>query len=294
MKKLLYLFAVLFFFSCEDEIEIEHPVSDPILVIDGSITTEFKKHTVKISYSSPSKSTDPEVVVNDATVSVMDGKGNVIPFVLKADGVYETVTSIAAQIGDSYALTIKLANGEIIQSVPERIVEVPEIDSIYYLHISEYEYKGGPPREIDQEEEGYYTFIDFQETVGNGSAYRWKAYIDDVLLNGPEYITIESDISRSSSFTKDGVYETQFDFAFLAPQYSMVKIEMYSTSQAYYQYMLTLFINSLDGGSPFSTPPAPPKGNLFYEKDPNGTLVLGYFNASDVVSKSVAMNGSKK
>lgn len=295
MKKLLYLFAVLFFFSCEDEIDIEHPVSDPIVVIDGDLTTELKNHKVKITYSAPSKSTSPVVTIDNAEVSVFNSKGDEFVYNSSGQGEYESIISYSAQLGEAYHVKIKLPNGDIILSQPEVVVPVPAIDSIYYLHISDYKYVEGPPREIDQETEGYYTFIDFQETPGEGNAYRWKAYVDGEFLSAPEYLSIENDISLNSNlFGEDGSYQKQFDFFFLAPQYSEVKIEMYSISQQYHQYMLTLFFNSIDGGGPFSTPPAPPKGNVYYENDPNGELVLGYFAVSDVVSKSVVMNGTKK
>lgn len=294
MKKFIYIFSVLFIFSCEDEVDIDHPVGPTKVVVDGVFSTENKIQTILLSETLPSKSSVSNNGLSGATVSVIDNEGVEVSFTESELGVYQTNDSVSALVGNSYYTKIILQTGEVILSTPETVVAVPSIDSIYFLHVSEYNYVEGPPREIDEEETGYHVFIDMVETPGVGNAYQWKSYIDGEYLSDPEYLSIENDNSIFSNFfNEDGSEQDQFDFFYLAPQGSEVKVEMYSISQAQHKFLITLFTNTVDVGTPFSTPPASPKGNLYYEADPNGSTVLGYFSAVDVTSRTIVIDDNK-
>lgn len=295
MKRLIYLLFVVVFFSCEDEIDIDHPEGSSKVVVEALISGDSVNQKVYLTSSISSSGELSYSPITDAQLSVFISDGANQIFTYNDSGYYVSNDKFKAEIGKTYTCQIVKSSGDTILSTPELVTPTSVIDSLYFLHVDDYEFLNGPPREVDFEDEGYYVFMDMLELPGYGNAYLWKVYIDDVLLTKPEQIFIENDLSIYSFFyNEDGAYQEQLDFNFLAPNNSEVRFEMYSISQSYYDYLITLFNNSVDAGGPFSPPPVSPKGNLSYKDSDNKEQVLGYFGAGVYDTKSIMVAGDKE
>lgn len=285
MKKLLYIAIFATFFSCEDPIDVNHPQGKTRYSVEGEITTENKIGRVNITSSTNYDATEiPKI--EGAEVAIYQNNVLLTNYNDSGDGVYLSQDSIKGEVGNNYHIEVKLPNGNVLKSYPEKIKEVTSIDSIYSKHVSDYNYLGGPPRDIDDSETGYYVFINTSDKVGEGDAYRWKVYINDVLLNNPEQLFFEND------FRVDGKTIKQLDFNFLAKLDDEVRIEQNSISERNYDYLFSLLNEALPSGG-FGTPPAPVIGNLYNVNDTD-EIVFGYFSASDVSVASIKIVGLKK
>lgn len=285
MKKLIYILAAILLFSCEDPIDVDHPQGEVRYSVEGEITTEHKKYTVLLTSSSAYEATEiPKI--EGAKVSLYSNGIVISEYEDKGDGIYESLDSIHGEIGKSYYIAVELPDGTILQSYPETIKKVPQVDSIYSKHISEYKYINGPPRDIDDSKTGYYVFINTVETPGEGDAYRWKVFINDTLLDDPEELFFYND------FGVDGNVIEQLDFNFLAKLGDVVKIHQTSISERNYDYLFSLLNEALPSGG-FGTPPAPVIGNMYNVKD-QGKTVFGYFTASDVNTAVITIVGDKE
>lgn len=285
MKNLLYILIVAVFFSCEDPIDIDHPQGEVRYSVEGEITTVNKIGRVFVTSSAQYDETEiPKI--EGAKVTLF--KNNVIlsTYEDRGEGVYLSKDSIKGEVGQSYHIEVELSNGTLLKSYPEKIKIVTAIDSIYSKHVSDYIYDNGPPREIDNEETGYYVFLNTTENVGKGDAYRWKVYINDDLLDDPEQLFFYDD------FGVDGTNIEQLDFNFLANLGDEVRIEQTSISKRNYDYLFSLLNEALPSGG-FGTPPAPVIGNI-YDMNNSENTVFGYFTASDVSSATIKIVGSKK
>lgn len=294
MKYLFYILFVGVLFSCEDKIDIDHPDGGERVVVEALLTGDSIIQKIQLTSSISNKGEAIYDPIIDADVKVYVSDGVVQEFIYDS-GVYLSKSKFKVEVGKEYTCQIIKAGGDTIISAPELVTPSSVIDSIYYLHVDDYEFVNGPPRGVDEEDVGYHVFMDMQELPGYGNAYYWKVYVDGVLLTRPEELFIENDLSIYSFFyNEDGAYQEQLDFNFLAPNNSIVKFEMYSISQSFYNYMITLFNNSVEAGSPFSNPPISPIGNLSYKDEENKEQVFGYFGAGVFDSKSIEIKGDKE
>lgn len=273
--------ASILFTSCEDKIEVDHVEGSVKYVVDGRITTECGKHVVTLSTSDKVESIGQTPRVVDATVSINSDKGEVMNLIHIGNGVYETMDDVSAVIGNSYWVEVILSNGSVLKSVPEKVIAVNPIDSVYSIPVDEYTFVNGPPREIDDADSGYYVFVESEFDFVYDS-YKWHSYLNDSLLNGPEQILVT-----------DLLFLNEVDFNFLGQEGDTVVFEQLTISDRYDAYNFNLFITEEDAGSPFGTPPALPDGNMFKEGDED-EIVLGYFYASDIAKATLVVGEAGK
>lgn len=265
--------------SCEDRIEIDNPEGEVRFSVEGEITTVLKKHQLLITSTSDFDALEIPTI-DSATATLFDDRGNSFAYENIGNGVYQTEDSIAGELNTAYHVKITLPNGKRIESDPELLTFITPIEAIFSAHVSEYTFLNGPPRAIDDEEEGFYVFIRAREKPTQGDGYRWKAFINGRLLNGPlEFFFINDD-----SFV-DGSVVDSLDFNFLAQVGDTVVIEQTSISLRNVDYLLSLQTEANPDGQ-FGTPPAPVVGN-FFNPDDRFEVVFGYFTASDVDSASI-------
>ena len=102
----------LLLYGCVEPIEIDTDVSatatiEEILVVEATITNELKQHVVSVSRGN-SFSRDEQIVVENATVRVIDNAGNRFDFFQTEPGHYVSETMFQAEAGTEYQLQIQL------------------------------------------------------------------------------------------------------------------------------------------------------------------------------------------
>jgi hypothetical protein len=182
MKKYLnIIIAAVILISCQEVFVPDVEDVEPFLIVEGSISTIPGPHTVLISFSSRFQHNLIFKPVNSATVYVEDDLDQRTYFYRIANGVYRTDTadSFAANIGQSYILTIETDDGNIFKSNPQTVVACPEITSLYCNHgvekiLTENAY--GEAIEIPFDGIRIYTGTDGILPYNNFYFYKYSAY----------------------------------------------------------------------------------------------------------------------
>lgn len=111
MKKLLYLILLMplmVLFACREDIVIDLEEGDPLIGVEGSITDEYKRHEVVLSYTSEFYDADEIKMISGARVVVTDGV-DTIPYLEQPDqpGHYLT-DSVAGHKNTLYKLLVEI------------------------------------------------------------------------------------------------------------------------------------------------------------------------------------------
>ena len=274
MRVFLYITFILTIIisSCSEIIEMNLNNKDNNrLVVEGSITSEKKKHLVKLSRTNNYFSNQPASRELGATVSITDGSNIYYLTDDNNNGNYFTEESVNGIAGNTYRLDIELANGE--RYFAESFLKpVSEMDSLTY----EYKKSERP----FSENYFYYIYLYSQEPETLRDCYQWELFIDGVH---------RSDTLRRKTFVSDeavnGVYISKWPIYEISEDKftndtTMVKIQMLSISKEKYDFMLALMVETDYAASGFNGPPANIPSNIS-----NGAL--GFFSASDVVEDSL-------
>lgn len=262
------LVAVLFLlFSCEDIMNVDFVGnSAKNLVVDGAITTDTAQHIVTLSYTGDYFEISSQDMASGAIVYISDGT-DIIPLMELKDGVYATEGNVAGKVGKKYTLYVKLPDGrEFIAS--DSLEACSDIDSIrqsdnYNSYMSGY---------------GYDVLFFGHEPQPAGNHYMYELKIDNKLYTDTiTEVNFASDEFVNGSFVRDyqvfRIHEKD-----LTDVTSMVTLEMYSISKAYYEFLSALMVETIWRGSPWDGPPANIPGNVS-----NGGN--GFFRASGVKRK---------
>lgn len=249
MKYLFFLIPlVILLFSCEKPIEIDLDQAEPLYVIEGLVTNEFRQHQIKVSKTNPYTTTGKTPRVSGASVVVEDSEGTLYAFEESEPGIYLSKEAFAGQIGYTYHMTIEVEGQRFTAS--DQLPSVPPIDSLT-IAVDEEE-------RADPEEEGrFYDVLIFveepQETVDfylvkffrNGQVENFDGEIvwvfDDVAL-GPEIDNLPAPIYYALEDT--------------------ARVEMYSLTRKAYRHFLELSFNIDNDGGMFSSPPANVSTNI--------------------------------
>lgn len=93
--------------ACDKSIDWDVKSTDARLVVEGSITDEYKKHVVRLTKTLDFNTNAEFVPVENAEVSISDGSKHFI-LIEKEDGFYETQDSMIGILGKTYSLNIEL------------------------------------------------------------------------------------------------------------------------------------------------------------------------------------------
>jgi Domain of unknown function (DUF4249) len=200
MKKSVTLFVgLLLFNSCIDRVNIRIPnASNAQLVVDGLITDEPGPYTIKLSLSSKIESflefsTRP---VTLAKVTIFDDEGNseILDEINAGDGIYQTkANGIRGVVGREYAIRIETYEGEVYESVPDKMNRVGNVDSVYYT-LETFQPLDAPT------EYGFRVYVDAQGVPDSDNLFRWKFTGTYIINTYPEFHTI---VCRAGSCCPD-------------------------------------------------------------------------------------------
>jgi hypothetical protein len=264
---IIMIFSIFVFSGCEEYLDTAiEDNQETKLVVEGCITTDTTSHSVVLSRSGDFFEKGPKKMVSDAIVTVSEGE--VVHMLKETEpGIYRTEPDVYGIIGKTYNLNILLDNDS-VYTASEKIVELPEIDSIVAV------YKAGFNQNTGKRVYGYYINYYGFETEGLGNYYLWNLYIDNQLYSD----SIQKQVFTSDDFV-DGNYIKDFEMFFIAetnlPSDTVeIKIEMFSITKEYYDFLVGLLLETVWKGSPWDGPPANAVSNL-------SNSALGYFRASD-------------
>lgn len=249
MKYIPFLIPIiLLLWSCEKTIEIDLDQAEPLVVIEGLITNEYRQHQIKISKTNPYTTNGQTPRVSGASVMVEDNEGTIYEFEESEPGIYLSKEAFAGQVGYTYNMSVEVEGQHFTAS--DQLLSVPPIDSLT-IKIDEEE-------AADPEDEGrFYDVLIFveepQETVDfylvkffrNGEVENFDGEIvwvfDDVAL-GPEIDNLPAPIYYALEDT--------------------ARVEMYSLTRKAYRHYLELSFNIDNDGGMFSSPPANVSTNI--------------------------------
>ncbi len=277
--------------------------TDPDLyVVEGLITDQPGSQGVRVSRSVPIGKSSDLVPINGCNVWITNDLGTRYPLT-GASGIYITSNDFRAVVGRKYSINIEIKRYDasskktivdFLQSLPEEMLSVPPIDSLYYEKVQLTSENGFPV-----EGEGCQVFLNTSDPANKSRFFRWD-YSETWKIQAPSYqrsvnkvcwVTNNSDEINTKAVT--GLSESKIKalkvkfISNLSDRLSVryrIQVNQYSLSENEYNYWSDLGKLTQESGNFYDITPASVYGNLFIVGDPN-RQVLGFFSVSAKSSK---------
>ncbi len=258
--------------ACTDVIEIDAPLTEARLVVDGWIYDDRDIQTVVLTNSTAYFEDSPQPPETNATVTVTNASGISFPYTEVEPGTYEA--DFRGEVGDTYTMTIETTDGARYVSDPQFLLPVPSLDAVYALLVES--------PEVEEEDEGLYPAWDFVDPQGIDNFYRWKFYVNGIFLNEPNNLLVFSD-----EFVDGEELDSAYSTSGVDPLVSgdSLVIEQLSLTEEARDFFVRVRQITVDVGGLFDTPPDPVRGNFINVMD-DENYALGFFGASSIVRSS--------
>jgi Domain of unknown function (DUF4249) len=298
IQRILSISLLLLLNSCITTFIPKTGDNKEMIVVDGLITDQPGKNTIKLSRSLPLGNGNTPIPVKGCIVTVTDDLGNTFNFTETAAGTYTSDSAeFQGSIGRLYTLHINTnsySNNHNYESYPMEMKPVPPIDSVYYEKVTITE-----PDKWNFLQEGCQVYLDTHDPTNQCKYYRWK-FIETWEFHLPFYvpnricwISANSElinIKNTSVIEKDQINRYPLNFISnqtdrLLIKYSIL-VNQYSLNDQEYLYWEQLQKLSEQVGSLYDIIPASVTNNIYCLDDPN-EKVLGYFSVSANSSKRI-------
>ena len=268
MKKILYIFSIVFCVGCQDVIDVDLDNTDPRLVIDAYFNVYNARSSffvnaqggVQLSLSAPYF--DEEIpTVSDATVYITDLSNNtVINFSENTTnpGLFVPSNGFFPEFSKDYELTVEYNNNTYNAST--QMIPTVAIDSVVKVDSNLFD---------RTEVKVYYTDPELSDDF----------YLFDMDFN--LFGVSEDKFYQGQSFGFPYFYE---DDEFDAQQ--EINIKILGIDEDYYNFFNLVLEQNENDGSPFQTPPALIKGNIINTTD-SDNFPFGFFRISEVYESSI-------
>jgi hypothetical protein len=276
---------------------------ESLIVVDAFVTDEVTPYYCKLSRSFEKLNNTPEMV-KGATVVIKDDLGashtlhEISARVYKSDSL-----TFRGEVGRSYTLSIRTKEGGQYESEPAKMLEVPDIDSLYFGKDSEID-------EYGERHEGIRIYFSSKKPV-DGRYLRWayeewwkfhvpypKSYdyinemnIIPILSPGnvicwrhnlsDDIIIGSAEADMTSRIEKKPLLFIAADQADRLMMQYFIKVRQYSVSKKEYEFWDHLKQINEAGGDIFDRQPFQITGNIHRLDNPK-EQVLGYFKVSSV------------
>lgn len=286
MKKcLLYLLLVFAMFSCREDIMIDLEEGEPLIGVEGSLTDEYKRHEVILSYTADFYNSGEIKYITGARVIVTDGV-DTIPYLEQADqpGHYLT-DSVAGRKKTLYTLLVDVPeegggykhlsaesymqdNVEEIDSIvlkrPSMFPDTPMFDTVFMLYPY---FQSLPDPSI------VYMIKITEDTIPKNDTLLYVTSIPmagyaGYYVNGPEMLENTSEIPVAM-MTESELYDGKY-----------IRLDLLSIPSDYMMFVFS--VKMAMGSNPMMGPPT----NVMTNIQPSG-LAVGWFYAASVVSKEM-------
>lgn len=262
--KILVVVLTLLLVSCEEKIDLEVvETGEPVLVVDGMITSDTTAHVVNLSYSGGFYLDNQTPRAGGASVAISDNLGNRFELYEAEPGKYITADTVAGKVGVEYTLHIEL-DGQLYQA-SSVMPRVTEIDSLSYRW--------------DNFMQSYRILLYGQEPAGKGDNYMWHLYKNSnkVTRKITQLMVVEDEFLDGNyieGFEVD-YWEMEFDFQ----PGDTIRVAMHSISNEAFAFIAGVF-QEHNNGQAAMRPPSNIPSNI-------SNQALGLFHASAVTSKTV-------
>ena len=310
--KYIFVLSSLILNSCVEEFIPETITFEDLLVVEATITDEFKFQEIKLSRTFQFE--EELTFENQADVKIIDDNQNVYQFIEETSGKYVSLIKFSAEPNRSYTLHIDTKDNKSYTSASVNLpANTAQITRVSYIKTTN-----------SIEDEGINIVVDSFDPMGNSVYYRYE-YEETYIINppfwSPHEAVILSDVSPFEvNFTQrteeervcyntilnnniiqaqtNGLTEnriTEFPIKFISKNASIIRdrysilVKQHVQSLEAYTYYETLnkFSNS---ESVFSeNQPGFINGNIFSDVNAN-EKILGFFEINSVSTKRLFFN----
>jgi hypothetical protein len=269
---LLLIATVVAISSCREPIDLTLDTTYRRLVVEGSITNQAVAHRVVLSYTSDYLTSEPPVPATGAMVEITDGQ-SVFLLTEVSPGVYQTAPSVMGVIGREYTLTIRgldvdndgetetYAGSDLLK--PVMLLDSVVLETQKPLTTPPvYKINGWgqePPTPDD-----CYQWVYFLNGSLQTDTLDKTIFVDDTFVNGAYLpgLTMFMDVKAIAGDT--------------------ILVETRSLTRRYYDFLVTLMLETSWNQGGGAGPPSNIKGNMS-----NGAI--GYFAAHAVSQSAVVV-----
>jgi hypothetical protein len=262
MKKLLYIFSMLFFvltggISCQQLIDVEIANTTQQIVIEANLTDQKGTQTVKISNSVPYNNTNVFPTVSGASVTITSRLGTMYKFTETQPGTY-TINNVRGSNGDSYTCNVAV-NGKTYQASSD-MPGIVILDSI------------GVIGQVFGSKTVKTVTVSYNDPGITTNQYRYVMYVNGVQV---KRIFTDDDRLTNGRRVTSALYQQDIELK----TGDKVDVEMQGIDAYIYNYWFSL--SSQNGNTPAdSSTPSNPQSNF-------NNNALGYFSAHTTQRKSV-------
>ncbi|SHO61421.1 DUF4249 domain-containing protein [Algoriphagus zhangzhouensis] len=314
---LLYVGIFLGLGACVDPYEVEIESGAQLLTVDGMITTDPGRHSIKLTRSDTYGSVFEGLIrpVSLATVLVRNQDGVVTYLTEDSEvkGNYLTPEGFAAKAGDTYTLQIQLQDGKTYTSLPETVGNPVPMGNIDYYSV-EFPVEG----ELEPES-GVRFVVDVEDPSDENNFYYWRTenamfevnarpdlymdretrapapkdccftcYLAESVGNRSMFIATDDDFNGLS--TKVTAMFIPDDGLRFITTFRM-DLRQLTISASAYRFLRLVKQQTELSGSVFDPPPANIRGNMISLDDPD-EVVLGYFMVAGETNERMYIHGA--
>jgi hypothetical protein len=167
--KTRWVILFIFLSACVDQINFNVPLTQSLIVAEGTIYDTPGPYTVRLSKSisinADSTYRDP---MPGAKIKLYDDQGNEEDLTESSPGTYMTGGKIQGQVGHAYYINIVTENGQVYQSDPDTLNPVGEVQDIKY----QFEARDITSGNISTKADVFHIYIDAD--AGTNNFVRWR------------------------------------------------------------------------------------------------------------------------
>jgi hypothetical protein len=283
MKYLYIIAVILSITACTEEMDVDLDSGETRLSVEASVTSDLKKHVVKLKESSDVFYSKEAIPVTNATIAVSDGSST-FRYTEKKPGYYESNIEFNGQAGKTYALSIGNVDinkdGTIEEYLASSIMNQPyAVDSVKLHFDPDYKTRGDGEND---EDEFWLLSLFMKDDIDAENYYGFACQINDVMVHDTitEFL-VQKDTYFNGVQTK-GADVGEFNQSKpdeILTNLDKVTLETYAISKEYYDFVSQL--QDMDEGqSMFSGPPGNITSNIS-----NGAI--GFFAVYAITRTSV-------
>ncbi|WP_159019152.1 DUF4249 domain-containing protein [Algibacter sp. L3A6] len=168
------LFGLCAIFNCTEQIALSTENFEDLLVVEATITDEFKTQEIKITHTYLLES-DAPIIDAGAVVQVQTANA-IYNFHHVGNGVFYSDQEFQALDGETYQLLITTSDGEKYSSNPEELASKAGIENLYAERMS------------IGEEEGIQVFVDTNNDLNGANFFRYE--YEETYKIVPEYYRV--------------------------------------------------------------------------------------------------------
>lgn len=306
LRKIMFLsFFSLILNSCTEPYALQTNTYQEALVVEATITNEFKKQEITLTKTAKFEDTETQIE-KGAEVYITDNKGNKYNFA-EDSGKYVSTTEFQASANAEYRLNINTKNGRSFESTIEKLPAINPMQSVTATVETQDSLRGVAIRvnTYDPTNSSKYYRYEYEETY-KIIAPKWvgsKATFDATGLvlvpNDTDIITCYSTkknteilLNSTVGFNEDRAnYVVRFisDQNYIISHRYSILVKQYIENLASYNYYKTLKKMSDSGSILSPTQPGILLGNISSSNGSNDRIV-GYFDVASVSTERIYFN----